>query len=160
MGIHYKVNSDGSYGGEVDIADRSTLPPGLVDVAPPSAVPAGDQAVWIGDRWIVSAIPPPATAGAPAVAPVVTRLSKLTFIERVEDAGVPWSAILALESASHDVAAWLDKFRLTTPDADGTAIDVADPRTVAGVQALCAALETAGTLAKGAGATTAAAILA
>ncbi len=74
--------------------------------------------------------------------PVKPRLTKLQFIDRLGDAA--YMAILAMAKDSLLVEAFIKRFEMTTPDPDGTSIDLADPRTVAGVTAVGAALVTQG----------------
>ena len=71
------------------------------------------------------------------------RLSKKQFLDRFSPAEM--SAVLAAAKVSPDVEVWLFRFNSTTPDAEGLAIDTADPLTVAG---LCA-LEHAGLIGPG-----------
>ena len=78
---------------------------------------------------------------APPV-PVYTRLTKLQFIDRL---GADYIAILTAAKQSVEIEAWLKRFEFATPDADGTSIDLADPRTIYGLNAL----EAAGILAAG-----------
>jgi hypothetical protein len=65
------------------------------------------------------------------------KLSKLEFINLFTDA--EYVGILAAAKASVAVEAWLKKFEMTSIDADGGSIDLADSRTIAGVQSLEAA---------------------
>lgn len=62
------------------------------------------------------------------------RLTKLEFQELLGDAR--YMAIKRVAQQREDVALWLDKFNLLTPEADGTSIDRADPRTRIGLEAL------------------------
>lgn len=71
-------------------------------------------------------------------APVKPRLTKLQFIDRLGDDA--HMAILAMAKSSLLVEAFITRFEMTTPDPDGTSIDLDDPRTVAGVTAIGAAL--------------------
>ena len=64
------------------------------------------------------------------------RLSKQDFIDRLP-AGV-FVAILDAAKVSVEVEAWLFRFNAAAADADGTSIDMADPRTIAGVNGLVA----------------------
>jgi hypothetical protein len=80
------------------------------------------------------------------VVPVVTplgprRLTKLQFIDRLGDAA--YVAILTMAKTSGLVEAFIRRFEMTTPEADYTSIDLDDPRTVAGVTQIGAALEAA-----------------
>lgn len=79
----------------------------------------------------------------PAPEVVTRRLSKLTFRDRftLDEK----RAIYTAAQTSIDVQIWLDDLNAATPEADGTAVDLDDSRTVAGVQAL----ETAGFIAAG-----------
>lgn len=62
------------------------------------------------------------------------RLTKLDYMNRFNDDEL--AAIYAAAKAVPAIEVWLAKFNAATPGADGTAIDLDDPRTVAGVQAL------------------------
>ena len=79
---------------------------------------------------------------APAPAPV-RRLTKLAYMNRFTD--LELADIYSAAKTVIAVEVWLAKFNATTPDADGTAIDLDDPRTVAGLQGM----EAAGLLAVG-----------
>lgn len=75
--------------------------------------------------------------------PVVQRgprkLTKLQFIERMGDPA--YAAILQMAKADIGVEVFMRKFEATTPDEDGTSINLDDPRTIAGVNAIGATLE-------------------
>ncbi len=71
------------------------------------------------------------------------RVSKLDFIMLFTDS--EYVAILQASKASVQVEAWYKKFEMTTPNLDGTAIDLDDERTISGVQSL----EAAGLIAEG-----------
>lgn len=79
---------------------------------------------------------------APA-APILRRLSTLSFRDRFTMDEK--RAIYTAAQSSVDVRIWLDDLNAATPESDGTAVDLDDPRTVSGVQAL----ESAGLLAAG-----------
>lgn len=87
-------------------------------VAPPDAEPPGQQA------------------------PAVTRLTKLQFIDRMGDAA--YMEVLKMAKASVEVEAFVKRFEMATPEADGTSVDLTDPRTIAGVTAIGAALQAMG----------------
>lgn len=83
-------------------------------------------------------------------APVVSgprRLTKLQFIARLGDAA--FGAILTMAKSSIEVEAFMKLFELATPEADGTSIDLDDPRTAAGVVAIGLALEAQGIVQSG-----------
>ena len=62
------------------------------------------------------------------------RLTKLEFIGRM---GEPvFIAILAMAQQSVEMAAWVELVRMATPEQDGTSVDLDDPRTLAGLNAL------------------------
>ncbi len=107
-------------------------------VAPCQSVEDPDFLAYI--EW-VNAGNAPAVTNLPE--PSTRRLSKLAYMNRFTD--VELANIFAAAKGSLSVEVWLAKFSATTPDADGTAIDLDDPRTVAGLQAL----EAAGLLASG-----------
>lgn len=74
--------------------------------------------------------------------PSVTRLTKLQFIDRMGDAA--YKAVLQMAKANVDVEAFVKRFEMATPEPDGTSVDLTDPRTVAGVTAIGAALQAMG----------------
>ena len=80
---------------------------------------------------------------APEVAAPARRLTKLDYMNRFTDAEL--AGIYSAAKQSIDVEVWLAKFNSATADADGTSVDLDDPRTVGGLQAL----EAAGLLAAG-----------
>lgn len=75
------------------------------------------------------------------------RLTKLEFIERLGDTA--FAAVLEMTKASPELNAWVEKVKMATPDPDGTSIDLDDPRTIAGVNALEPALIAQGVVASG-----------
>lgn len=92
------------------------------------------KANWTGLDWVlVEYVAPP----APTPAPTVRRISKLNYMDRFTDAEL--AGIYTAAKTVVQVEVWLAKFNATTPDPDGTSIDLDDPRTVAGVQGLEAA---------------------
>ena len=86
------------------------------------------------------------TPPSPPVPPK-PRLTKLQFIDRLGDAA--YMAILAMSHENLLVEAFIKRFEMTTPDPDGTSIDLDDPRTVAGVTAIGAALVEQGVVTNG-----------
>ena len=62
------------------------------------------------------------------------RLTKLEFIGRMGEQ--VFVSILGLAQQSVEMAAWVELVRMATPDPDGTSIDLDDPRTLAGLNAL------------------------
>lgn len=98
------------------------------------------QAEHLGDGWRLEAmsVAAPSPDAPEAIATGLRRLTKLQFVERLGDAA--FAAILQMAKQSVEVEVFVERFRLTTPDADGTSISLDDPRTVAGVTALGAAL--------------------
>ena len=71
------------------------------------------------------------------------RVTKLEYMNRFEDAEL--AAIYSAAKVSVLVEVWLAKFNATTPEPDGTAIDLDDARTQGGLLAL----ESAGLLGAG-----------
>jgi len=65
---------------------------------------------------------------APVIAPAVTILTKLEYMNRFTDSEL--AAIYTAAKQSIEIEIWLEKFKLATE------IDLSDPRTIAGVQAL------------------------
>jgi len=62
------------------------------------------------------------------------RLTKQEFIDRFLPAEM--LGLLGAAKQSPAVEAWLFRFNNLTPDPDGTSVDLDDPRTIAGLQAL------------------------
>ena len=62
------------------------------------------------------------------------RVTKLEFIGRMGEQ--VFIAILGMAQHSVEMAAWVELVRMATPEQDGTSIDLDDPRTVAGLNAL------------------------
>ena len=71
------------------------------------------------------------------------RLTKLAFVGLIGDDA--FKAVLAAAKESVELEAFVKLIDWATPEADGTSIDLADPRTVTGLQAL----EDAGLIAPG-----------
>lgn len=101
----------------------------------------------LGPEWDLEAVSV-ATLAPDAEPPVPTvyggrrRLTKLEFIALLGDA--PYVAILAMARASVEVEAWTKMLELATTDADGASVDLDEPRTIAGVRAIGAALQQQG----------------
>lgn len=81
-------------------------------------------------------------SGAEPLARTVTRLTKLQFVDRMGDAA--YVAVLQMAKANVAVEAFVKRFEMATPELDGTSVDLTDPRTVAGVVAIGAALQAMG----------------
>ena len=62
------------------------------------------------------------------------RLTKLELIGRMGEA--VFVSIIGMAQQSVEIAAWVEMVRMTTPEPDGTSIDLYDPRTVAGLNAI------------------------
>ena len=62
------------------------------------------------------------------------RLTKFELIGRMGEAVLV--SIIGMAQQSVEIAAWVEMVRMTTPDPDGTSIDLDDPRTLAGLNAL------------------------
>ena len=62
------------------------------------------------------------------------RLTKLDLIGRMGEA--VFVAIIGMAQQSVEMAAWVEMVRMTTPEPDGMSIDLDDPRTLAGLNAL------------------------
>ena len=75
------------------------------------------------------------------------RLTKLELIGRMGEA--VFVAIIGMAKQSVEMAAWMEMVRMTTPDPDGTSIDLDDPRTVAGLNAIEPALIAQGIVSAG-----------
>ena len=75
------------------------------------------------------------------------RLTKLEFIGRMGEA--VFIVILGMAQQSVEMAAWVELVRMATPEPDGTGIDLDDPRTLAGLNALEPVLIAQGIVAEG-----------
>lgn len=75
------------------------------------------------------------------------RLTKLEFIGRMGEQ--VFIAILGMAQQSVEMAAWVELVRMATPDPDGTSIDLDDPRTLAGLNALEPVLIAQGVVSEG-----------
>ena len=62
------------------------------------------------------------------------RLTKLELIGRMGEA--VFVSIIGMAQQSVEIAAWVEMVRMTTPEMDGTSIDLDDQRTLAGLNAL------------------------
>ena len=89
----------------------------------------------------------PEEEDAPAQVVIKRRLTKLEFIERLGDAA--FAAVLEMAKVSPELNAWVEKVKMATPDQDGTSVNLDDPRTIAGVNALEPALIAQGVVASG-----------
>ena len=74
------------------------------------------------------------------ISPVVRRVSKLEFVARLGDA--EFTALLGLARESVEVEKFVKMIDWATPDADGTSIDLDDPRVqaVSGLEPVLIAL--------------------
>ena len=75
------------------------------------------------------------------------RLTKLELIGRMGEA--VFVAIIGMAQQSSEMAAWVEMVRIATPDPDGTSIDLDDPRTVDGLNAIEPALIAQGVVSAG-----------
>ena len=80
----------------------------------------------------------PSTTPLPDPIYVSRRMSKLEFIDRLGNPA--YLAILAMAKVNIEVEAFVKRFEMTTPDPDGTSVDLSDPRTIVGVTLIGAAL--------------------
>ena len=81
------------------------------------------------------------------VEPPKRRLTKLELIGRMGEA--VFVAIIGMAQQSVEMAAWVEMVRMTTPYPDGTSIDLDDPRTVSGLNAIEPALVAQGVVSAG-----------
>lgn len=93
---------------------------------------------WQGmefDSHVHVEVAAPATEPAPVASPPAPRrVSKLTFQELLGD--TLYLQIKAAAQTEPVVGLWLDKFNMLSTEADGTSVDLTDPRTRAGLEAL------------------------
>ena len=75
------------------------------------------------------------------------RLTRLEFIGKIGEAA--FVTIIAMAQQSAEMAAWVELVRMATPDPDGTSVDLDDPRTLAGLNALEPALIAQGVVSAG-----------
>lgn len=101
-----------------------------------SIIPQDDtiQAYKDYENWLAEGNSPTYAAASALVAENSFRLTKLEFINKFTD--TEYCAILDAADKDVRIRAWMKKLELTTADVDGTSIDLRDPRTVAGVQAI------------------------
>ena len=83
---------------------------------------------WAGMGFGTHEHTPEAVAELPAPSAAIGQISKLAYMERFTDAEL--ANIYAAAKISPAVEVWLEKFKLAE------FIDIADPRTMAGLQAL------------------------
>ena len=72
-----------------------------------------------------------------APTPAPRRVTKLDYMQRFTDTEM--AGIYSAAKSSIAVEVWLAKFNATTPEPDGTSMNLDDPRTIGGLQALEAA---------------------
>lgn len=93
-----------------------------------------------GGSFVVDPNPPvpawdvPEVPVVPVPVPAPRRLTKLAYMNRFHDDEL--AAIYTAAKSVVQVEVMLAKLNAATPDADGTAVDLDDPRTIGGVQAL------------------------
>lgn len=105
----------------------------------PPAETATKKANWTGAEWVLATYSEPPAPPAP---PTVRRLSKLGFVGRL---GADFATILTVAKASVEIEMFVRMLDWATPDADGTSVDLDDPRVVYALNAL----EAGGILAAG-----------
>lgn len=127
---------------------RATDPDGNVtEYEAATPIPAHFGAGWRLEEVVIAGPAPDAPVTPVPVYGGRRRLSKLEFVELLGDAA--YGAILVMQKQSVQVEAWVKKMELATPDADGTSIDLDDPRTQSGVMALGMMLEAQGVVSEG-----------
>lgn len=95
---------------------------------------------WTGVEWVLALYSAPVTA--PSSVPTVRRLSKLAFVSRL---GSDFATILTVAKTSVEIEMFVRMLDWATPEADGTSVDLDDPRVVYAINAL----EAGGILAAG-----------
>ena len=111
--------------------------PGRETDVVPMAAEGNKRPNFTGYVWVLQEYAPPPVESGPR------KLTKLEYMNRFTD--VELVGIYTAAKTEVLIEIWLEKFKATTPNADGTAIDLDDPRTISGLQAL----EAAGLLAAG-----------
>jgi hypothetical protein len=95
----------------------------------------------LGPAWIENSTPVQPTWALPdVIEPVIAprrRITKLAYMNRFTDTELGMIYTVAKSNVSVEI--WLAKFNATTPDMDGTSIDLDDARTVLGLHAMEAA---------------------
>ena len=97
---------------------------------------------WRLEEVSVAAVAPDAPAVPETMYVGRRRLTKQEFLDLLGDAAVTF--ILSAAKTDIEVEKWVKRLDLTTPDPDGTSIDLDDPRTVAGVTTIGAAMASLG----------------
>lgn len=95
---------------------------------------AAEPVEWTGMEFSTHDHTAVVDAPIPPAQPGPRRLTKLAYMNRFTDAEL--ATIYSAAKVSVAVEIWLAKFNATTPEADGTAIALDDPRTVVGLQAM------------------------
>ena len=108
-------------------------------ITPPTET-AELKANFTGIDWVlVPYVAPPVIVPS---TPAVRRLSKLGFVGRL---GADFASILTAAKANVGIEMFVRMLDWATPDADGTSVDLDDPRVIGALQAL----ELAGIIAPG-----------
>jgi len=106
-----------------DVTEYSASAPDPVHLSPP-------WECFLVESATAPSTPPPTTTPT-SVFGGRRRLTKLEFIQLL---GAAYTDILALAKTNIQVESWVKRLELATPDADGTSVDLDDPRTQAGVR--------------------------
>lgn len=95
-------------------------------------LPAGEESSFVGEVFPSWGLPDPVIELDPPY--IKRRVTKLDFINKFTDQ--EYVNILGATKQSLIVEAWWKKFELSTPNLDGTSVDLDDARTIAGIQGL------------------------
>ena len=114
----------------------------VVEYDTPLPLPEHLTEDWRLEEVSVATVAPDAPAVPETMYVGRRRLTKQEFLDLLGDAAVTF--ILSAAKTDIEVEKWVKRLDLTTPDPDGTSIDLDDPRTVAGVATIGAAMASLG----------------
>ena len=114
----------------------------VVEYDTPLPLPEHLTTDWRLEEVSIAAVAPDAPAAPETMYVGRRRLTKQEFLDLLGDAAVTF--ILSAAKTDIEVEKWVKRLDLTTPDPDGTSIDLDDPRTVAGVATIGAAMASLG----------------
>ena len=114
----------------------------VIEYDTPLPLPEHLTEEWRLEEVSIATVAPDAPAVPETMYGGRRRLTKQEFLDLLGDAAVTF--ILSAAKTDIEVEKWVKRLDLTTPDPDGTSIDLGDPRTVAGVATIGAAMASLG----------------